>query len=60
MCITESFCCTAEIRHSIVNQLYFKKKNLKKKKSKATRQKIIQTLAETLHKFRGSQKVGHD
>ena len=26
VCITESFCCAAEIRRSIVNQLYFKKK----------------------------------
>ena len=27
--MTESLCCTAEIKHSIVNQLYFN--NLKKK-----------------------------
>ena len=30
ICITESFCCTAEIKHNIVNQLYFNKVNLKK------------------------------
>ena len=29
ICITQSLCHTAEIKHSIVNQLYFK--NLKKK-----------------------------
>ena len=33
MCITNSLCCTAEIKHNIVNQLYFNlKKNRKKKK----------------------------
>ena len=25
ICITESFCCMAEIKHNIVNQLYFNK-----------------------------------
>ena len=25
ICITESLCCTAEIKHNIVNQLYFNK-----------------------------------
>ena len=25
ICITESFCCTAKIKHNIVNQLYFNK-----------------------------------
>ena len=28
VCLTEQFCCIAEIKHSIVNQLYFN--NLKK------------------------------
>ena len=23
ICITESFCCTAELKHNTVNQLYF-------------------------------------
>ena len=32
MCITESFCYLAEIKHSIVNQLYFKKKKILKRK----------------------------
>ena len=25
ICITESLCCTAEIKHNLVNQLYFNK-----------------------------------
>ena len=25
VCLTESFCCIAEIKHNIVNQLYFNK-----------------------------------
>ena len=25
ICITESLCCTAEVKHNIVNQLYFNK-----------------------------------
>ena len=29
LCITESLCCTAEIKHTIVSQLYFNK--IKKK-----------------------------
>ena len=33
VCITESLCCTAEIKHNITNQLYFNK--IKKKKNPA-------------------------
>ena len=31
ICITESLCCTAEIKHNIVNQLYFNKINFLKR-----------------------------
>ena len=29
ICLTESLCCTAEIKHNIVNQLYFSRTGIK-------------------------------
>ena len=34
ICIPESLCCTVEINRTIINQLYFSKIHLKKRKSK--------------------------
>ena len=47
MCITNSLCCTAEIKHNIVNQLYF---NLKKnRKKKEARQEDFPEMVEKAH-----------
>lgn len=59
MCITESFCYLAEIKHSIVNQLYFEKKNLKEKVRLPGR-KQIRTFQLNPAEVQESQKVGHD